>query len=163
MECTVRPIIEDDSEQFNACIDSVARERKYLGFVQAPSIEKTVEYIKALVLNSMPAFVAVINHEIVGWCDVDISNREAFSHVGTLGMGIKLAHRGKGIGLALIDTAIDASKRRKLEKIELGVIQSNANAIRLYKKVGFENEGILKRKFKIDGKYEDMFLMGKFI
>jgi hypothetical protein len=37
----IRPISEEDVGGFHACIDAVARERKYLAFVQAPPLENT--------------------------------------------------------------------------------------------------------------------------
>ena len=49
------------------------------------------------------------------------------------------------------------------EKIELEVRIDNYNAIRLYEKFGFRNEGILRRGFLVDGEYIDLLLMGKIL
>ena len=46
-----------------------------------------------------------------------------------------------------------------LEKIELHVYASNRNAHRF----GFEEEGRLRRKGKVDGVYDDQILMGLFL
>lgn len=52
----------------------------------------------------------------------------------------------------------------QLEKINLRVIATNAQAIGLYMKFGFQEEGRRKRQFKYsDGTYADDVLMGKFI
>ena len=37
----IRQISQDDIESLHSCLDSVARERKYLGFTQAAPIEET--------------------------------------------------------------------------------------------------------------------------
>ena len=39
----------------------------------------------------------------------------------------------------------------------------NKAAINMYRKFGFEIEGICKRQFKIDEKYVDEIIMGKFL
>ncbi|HEU12758.1 MAG TPA: GNAT family N-acetyltransferase, partial [Euryarchaeota archaeon] len=45
----------------------------------------------------------------------------------------------------------------------LEVFSTNVNAIELYKKLGFEIEGIRKKQFKIEGNYVDDVLMAKFL
>jgi RimJ/RimL family protein N-acetyltransferase len=50
-----------------------------------------------------------------------------------------------------------------LEKISLTVFSTNKPAISLYRKLGFEVEGISKKQYKIEGKYVDEVTMGKFL
>ena len=45
-------------------------------------------------------------------------------------------------------------------KLELTVFPHNAPAIALYRKLGFREEGILRRRYFIDGRYIDAMLMG---
>jgi putative acetyltransferase len=46
-------------------------------------------------------------------------------------------------------------------KLELTVFPHNAPAIALYRKLGFREEGILGRRYFIDGRYIDAMLMGR--
>jgi RimJ/RimL family protein N-acetyltransferase len=46
-------------------------------------------------------------------------------------------------------------------KLELTVFPHNAPAIALYKKLGFREEGLLRRRYFIDGRYMDAVLMGR--
>jgi putative acetyltransferase len=59
--------------------------------------------------------------------------------------------------------ALEHSKKFGLEKVELQVYTSNLPAIALYKKQGFEQEGIIKNFRKLDGQYFDCLAMGKFL
>jgi len=62
------------------------------------------------------------------------------------------------------DEAIREIKKQKgLEKISLTVFSTNEAAINLYRKFGFQIEGISKRQYKIEGKYVDETIMEKFL
>jgi len=41
------PISEKDIDSYRKCVDTIAQERKYLGFVKAPSLESTRETVKS--------------------------------------------------------------------------------------------------------------------
>ena len=46
-----------------------------------------------------------------------------------------------------------------LNRVELEVLISNKNAIHLYEKLGFKNEGIKRAKFFADNKFHDVKIM----
>lgn len=50
----------------------------------------------------------------------------------------------------------------RLHKISLTVVTENQAAYHLYRKVGFVEEGRLRRTFRRDGRWYDMFTMGLF-
>ena len=97
---------------------------------------------------------------VVGWCDV-LPNRfrVIYCHCGTLGVGLLPGFRGKGIGRQLMRRTIDAAFAFGLTRIELTVRQGNANAIALYKSLGFEIEGLHRNAVCIDGQYENLHSM----
>jgi RimJ/RimL family protein N-acetyltransferase len=67
--------------------------------------------------------------------------------------------RGQGIGTGLIRPALAAAKAFGFHRVELTVRKNNAGAIELYKKVGFETEGVQHHAVHVDGMYEDLILM----
>ena len=73
-----------------------------------------------------------------------------------MSIAVKSDYRGKGIGKALLEEAIERCKRRKKKMITLEVRISNLQAQELYKKYGFEIVGKLE-KYYSDG--EDAYLM----
>jgi len=50
-----------------------------------------------------------------------------------------------------------------LRKITLYVLEGNEKAIKLYKKIGFNQEGILKEHVWQDGKFKDLMVMSLFL
>ena len=158
------PITEKYIESFHKCLDSVARERKYLANVKAPSLESTRESVLSNILKNIPQYVAVDGDIVVGWCEIMPNKGEGFTHSGTLNtMGLSRAYRGRGYGKKLMETTIMAAKEYGIERVELLVYRSNVPAIRFYEKTGFVQEGIKKNARKLDGKYDDVFLMVLFI
>jgi ribosomal protein S18 acetylase RimI-like enzyme len=155
----IRPIRETDAAAFHAAVGSVCRERRYLATVEAPLLENTVKFVANNVKNGYPQFVAEEEGAIIGWCDA-IPGKDGRAHIGCLGMGVLKEHRGKGTGQRLVEVTIEGSRALGLEKIELSVYSSNSPAIALYRKAGFEEEGVRKRGRLVDGIYDDVILMG---
>ncbi|MFL5783066.1 MAG: GNAT family N-acetyltransferase [Bacteriovoracaceae bacterium] len=150
-------------EEFHSALDFVAREEKYILMLQAPPLESVKDFVAKNIEKKVPQVFALVDDKLVGWADVSPFIRETINHRGQLGMGILPSYRGKGIGTLLLKEVLKLSKERGLEKVELEVYKSNSAAFALYKKLGFEEQGILKKGRKLRGQYEDMVLMGLFL
>ena len=159
----VVPIAEQHIEGFHQCLDSVARERRYLGFLEAPPLESTRQLVQSNIASGVPQFVALDGERVVGWCDISPSRRQGFAHCGELGMGVRKGFRRLGIGTRLIERTIADAKEKGLERIELEVYASNRAAIVLYEKMGFVVEGVKRRARKLDGVYDDLVGMALFV
>lgn len=73
-------------------------------------------------------------------------------HRATLMMGIERSHRGQGFGPKLIEAAIAwARSQPTLEWLQLFVFEDNLPARALYKKFGFEENGITPDMFRVHG------------
>lgn len=107
-------------------------------------------------------FTICDNEKPIGWMGLSkISktnkNADVFIAIG------EDEYRGKGVGKIAILWLIDyAFKKLKLHKINLGVIEYNIPAIKLYKSVGFEIEGKMKDEIFHKGKYYNSFSMAIF-
>jgi RimJ/RimL family protein N-acetyltransferase len=157
---TIRPTQTEDAEQVTACIDSVARERRYLGCTTGFTIDQTREFIQLLEDTGGVHLVAMDGETVAGWCDVSIPSYEGLTHTGTLGMGLLPAYRGQGRGTQLITNALQLAFSKGLERIELDVFASNTGAINLYQKIGFREEGRKREARKLDGQYDDILIFG---
>lgn len=159
MKFNIVPIEEKHLEGFWHALDSVARERKYLAFLEGPPIHTTKRFIQNNINEGWPHFVALNEEMIIGWCDITSLDRPVFAHVGSLGIGVLANYRGQGVGEALIKSALQQAKIKGLTRIELTVFENNKPAIALYKKLGFVVEGIHKNKSRIDGRYANHIFM----
>lgn len=154
----IRPIRESDVAGFHKALDSVCRERRFLATVEGPPLENVGKFVGTSVREGHPQVVAEDGGAIVGWCDA-IPGDVGAAHIGRLGMGVLKDYRGQGIGKRLLAATIEEARRTGLEKIELSVYSSNGTAIGLYRKAGFEEEGLKKRGRLVDGIYDDVVLM----
>lgn len=159
----IREIEQADIPGFRECLDSVARERRFLALLEAPPLEKVREFVRASMQRGDVRVVAVDDDQLVGWCDIRSYRFPGLDHVGEMGMGVLKEYRGKGIGLALLREALRLAQDRGLEKVELEVFASNYPAISLYEKEGFQVEGRKRKARKLDGEYDDMILMALFL
>jgi ribosomal protein S18 acetylase RimI-like enzyme len=155
----IRSIAEEYIAGFHQCLDSVARERLYLGLVEAPGLDIVRESVRSNIAQDLPQFVAVEGNTVVGWCDISPKMLQGFTHCGRLGMGVYKTWRGTGIGKRLLMATLDKAREKKLERVELEVWASNLPAIELYKKTGFAIEGVKKKGRKLDGVYDDVVCM----
>ena len=137
------------------CVDVVARERAYLGFLEGPPPEESRKFWGDLIEKRFPFEIAVDQGGVVGWCDIAPVPRPIFSHIGSLGMGLLPAYRNAGIGRRLLEAALAQARERGIERVELHVFADNVRARHLYESLGFVVEGIHPRRAKIDGQYRD--------
>jgi putative acetyltransferase len=89
-------------------------------------------------------------------------SRPRRNHAGHIGMAIRDDWQGKGAGTALMQAAVDlADGWMNLRRLELEVDTDNEPAIKLYRKFGFEIEGTLRQFAFREGKYVDVYAMGR--
>jgi len=69
--------------------------------------------------------------------------------------------RGKGVGRDATKLMLEYGFRTlNLNRIWLRVTQGNAAAIRVYERLGFQREGVLRQAFFADGALQDVLVMG---
>jgi RimJ/RimL family protein N-acetyltransferase len=109
--------------------------------------------------------VAEVELKIVGLLDFSNGHRNRIAHTGEFGMSVAKSFRDQGLGSLLLEALIEWTKKNStIEKIGLSVHSNNQRAVSLYKKMGFEMEGIRKRDLKYgEGQYVDTVVMGRFV
>ncbi len=160
MTVEIRPITANDIEGFHHALDFVAREKRHLAFLEAPSLTDIRAFVLENISSGNLQIVAVTAAEgVVGWCDILPKARPVYRHSGVLGLGLLPPYRGKGLGKELIQTALAKARVAHLHRVELTVREPNENAIALYKKLGFLTEGIHRDAVCVDGVYENLITM----
>lgn len=162
-EFVIRDAKIGDLKGYHSCLGSIAAERKYIASVKAPPLAASRKWMRSVLAAKYPFIVATQYSKIVGFCDVGPNEREGFQHTAGLGMGLCAPVRGRRLGSRLLKKAIARSRKRGIEKLELRVYASNRIARRLYEKFGFATEGRQVRARKLDGRYDDIILMGLFL
>jgi ribosomal protein S18 acetylase RimI-like enzyme len=80
-------------------------------------------------------------------------------------LAIAPSDRGTGFARALIEEAIECMRTDGILRVELMVEADNPRGIAFYRKLGFEQEGLLKKAYKraTDADYVDEVLMAKWL
>lgn len=159
MNITITAISEAHAAGFHACLDSVAREKRYLAQYEAPPLDRVRSFVRENVASNASQFVALDGAVVVGWCDVIPHWAHAVKHCGTLGMGVLPAYRGNGVGGKLLAACVSKAQANGVTRIELEVRSDNASAIKLYERAGFKREAVKRKALLFDGKYYDALQM----
>lgn len=160
-DLAIEPLHEDHFERLHGLFDAVCRERRFLAFTYAGPREQTFAHYRQILDGGHVHFVARRGDELLGWCDVLRQFPHVQQHVGRLGMAVAAAARGQGLGRRLIGAALAAATARGMTRVELTVHADNVAAQTLYRSVGFETEGLLRRAWCLDGQHHDVWLMAR--
>jgi RimJ/RimL family protein N-acetyltransferase len=100
--------------------------------------------------------------EIIGSLTLLGGTTRRTRHVTRLGMGVRQAQWGRGIGRSLVEVALRwAGQAKDVERVALQVYASNEAAIKLYESTGFQRDGRLEREVRLDGGLEDLITMSR--
>lgn len=94
--------------------------------------------------DSSKYIVAITKSEVIGFAGIKF----ALDQVDIMNIVTRKDYRNKGVGTLLLRELISICKEFKANSIFLEVSEDNEPAIKLYKKLGFENVGIRKNYYK---------------
>ena len=153
-EVLVRPGRVEDARAIAELFAAVAEERD--GIASEPPVDVDAR-TKLFAASMAGTVVAEVDGAIVGSVHVE---RSRFG-VGDLGMHVAREWRGRGVGTALLEAAIERARAEGLHKLSLEVFSHNAAGIALYRKVGFVEEGRrMKHYRRSNGELWDSVVMG---
>ncbi len=158
-DVAVRRARSDDVDAIVDLFVAVVDEGRWLGTQppvdRAAQRERFLEHIDGSARGA--SVVAVAGDRIVGHARVDV----APYNVAGLGMMVDARWRGRGVGSALVEAIVDASRELGAHKIALQVWPHNEAALRLYRRHGFVEEGVLRRHYpRRNGELWDAVIMG---
>lgn len=108
-------------------------------------------------------FIATEGNRILGYMIIQNEKPKRIAHRAYIVIGIHSDSRRKGVGKALFTSVLSWAKQVELHRLELTVIATNETAVHLYKKMGFEIEGVKKDSLFIDGQYVDEYYMSRLL
>ena len=106
--------------------------------------------------------VVEIENQIVGFSRCVGNDLKRTKHKVEFGVCILKNYWGYGMGKNLLKETINWANSNEIKKITLSALETNKNAIELYKSFGFEIEGVLKNdKLLSDDIYYNTILMAR--
>jgi len=106
--------------------------------------------------------VAEVDERVVGYAKIEHPTPlPASAHVWHVtGLGVHPSAEGRGVGRALMEALIALARERGGRRMTLRVFAPNERAQRLYRRLGFEVEGIQRGEFMVgDQEYVDDIFM----
>lgn len=153
----VRDATFEDCDALGAGMKAVVDEGVWLATEAAAELELANRY-RQVILEGDPLFVLEEEGGIVG--SLTLHSTET-AGVMAIGMWVSPSHRGRGGGRTLIEAAL-AARPEDVHKIELEVFPENEAAISLYRKLGFEQEGLRRDHYRRrDGSLRSALIMAR--
>ena len=163
-EVILREALKSDAKNLINFYNLVGGETDFLSFGKNEfnaTVNFEENYLENLRNESNSILIlAFVDDKIIGAASINSTQKARLKHVGTLGIVVKKEYCGMGLGRILIDNLIEWAKSNGItKKITLITRCDNSLAIELYKKMGFETEGILRNDNYCNGKFYDSLSM----
>ena len=156
--CKLRPVKQEDLEELFTILNDL-EVKETLRDVLPESIEKLARFLKSGAFPASIVFAVEYHGRISGIASLDKINW--ISRNAYLGIALGKEYWGKGIGEEATRLLLMyAFEYLNLHKVNLEVYEYNERAMKLYKDLGFKEEGRLRKNNFRHGKYHDVIIMG---
>ena len=163
----IREIQEDDAGAFLALCNLLDEEtdfRMYEPGERRTTVDEQRRIIRnVLAWDNHTILVAEQDGALIGYLEAIGGTFRRKWHCVQVKVAIFQAHVGKGIGTQLFIELERWALEREVQRMELTVMTNNPRAIALYKKMGFEIEGLKRHALRVDGVYVDEYLMARLL
>ncbi|WP_410771953.1 GNAT family N-acetyltransferase [Fontibacillus sp. BL9] len=167
MDVIIRNIREEDAEAFLELCLTLDKETEFMllepGERRITPEEQRQKIAALLAADHSMIFVAEADGQLAGYLGAYGSSYQRNRHSVYLVLGIRQAFSGQGVGTRLFTELQRWAEARNLHRLELTVMAHNEAAIALYKKAGFETEGIKKDSIRLGDRFVDELYMAKLL
>ncbi len=162
----IRKIEEKDAENYLNMLKQLERETKFMLY-EPEERKTTIEEIKDKIIKSNKSREIILiveeDDKLVGFLHSVRGSFNRVKHSSFVMIGIIEDYTGKGIGTKLFIELEKWARENEVSRLDLTVSIDNSRAINLYKKMGFQIEGIMKNSLIVDGEYNHRYLMAKYM
>lgn len=100
-----------------------------------------------------------LENELVG--EIGLKSIRWYNRKGEIHLALKKEFRGKGLGRAALELLIEYTfNTLNFHRLEAEIVAYNKASQKLFEKMGFRQEGILREAKYYQGKYHDIFRYG---
>ncbi len=165
MSYTIRRMQARDAQAFIDLLDKTDRETDFMTSEPGERSLNPFQLSMGIASGVQVVFLAENEQGLVGHLAAYYlyGRGSRVKHVVHIGISVLQEHWGKGLGTQLFEALEAWAKEAGIIRLELSVMTHNERGIALYKKMGFEVEGLKKASVYIKGKYIDEHLMAKIL
>ena len=161
----IRTPSDRDIPALVALVNVLAAENSnlFINPIDGPDGQATLKtYLDGIAVSGNEAvFVAEADGVLAGLLTATRGFHPAKRGVATIGIGVRPAYRGRGIGRALMRGIEEWAAEAGVHRLELSVVTSNLVAIALYRSCGYAEEGIMRASARVAGQPVDQLMMAK--
>lgn len=142
---TLRRLGPGDLEQaFALRLEALREEPDAFCVLHAEELARGPGHLAGVLESERRAIFAVEDgDELVGMVGVYLEERMRWRHrAGIWGMYLRASHRGRGLGAALLEAAVEFARAAGATQVHLSAESRQATAIALYTSRGFETWGV---------------------
>jgi putative acetyltransferase len=130
------------------------------GTLRVPFVTKS--FVETWATGPTNTCLLAVRHDTIIGVTVLMQGRDRTAHTGLILLFVHDAHINTGVGTALLTEVLNlADHVHGLRRVSLTVNADNRSAIHLYRKFGFETEGILRGDVLRDGVFIDSLTMAR--
>lgn len=161
MEFTIRPPRPEDAEDLALLRRLPGVFENTMG-LPTMRVSQTADFLAALDDDDHQLVAVAEDGQVVGIAGLQLFSNPRKRHMASLGIYVHTDYQGMGAGTALIEALLDlADNWLMLVRVELDVYTDNEGAIRLYERLGFQREGVLRAAAIRGGRYADLLMMSR--
>lgn len=165
MTVRIRPATMEDAEALRVYANALFAE-KLPGIFRREdlTLEQEIEFLTPHIeQDNAVMFVAEDDGVIVGNIGLVAGKLAELVHAGEFGISLASGYRGQGIGTRLIRALEKWAPAHGITRIEVHAFSTNPGGLRLYERMGYEREGLLRRGAMVDGEPVDIFVLSKLL
>lgn len=124
-------------------------------------LRKDLVYWKQL--KNRTILLCILNGIFAGYAVIHGYKHSKAKHVASVHLAVKEEHQRQGIGSELMKAVERWSKQRDITRLEVSVMEHNESALNLFKKIGFQQEGIRQNAIKLNDTYINEHSLSKIL
>lgn len=160
----IRKAVPGDAEAIRAIYNHAVATSTASLDTEGRSSEVQETWMKRHDFAPWPAYVAVEDATVVGWASLSPYNpKPGYRTTAENSLYVGEAHRGKGIGHALLSHLIETAPEHGVREIVALITSENHVSVRLHQKLGFRTVGTLERVGRKFDRWVDVTLMQRSI
>lgn len=116
-------------------------------------IKRGVDIILNSKVHKIFSLVAEINNKIVGWLELGVKPSTQRKHIGSVGVEVLSDYYKKNVHILLLNELFKMARKIRINILIIDIMETNAIAIKNYKRSGFKIYGRLPKGVKNAGRY----------
>ncbi len=154
MEC----MSESCDNNCKECVNRYACNNKFFLIANPELIDKKLSSKGGTTL------IALDGKKVAGLSIYTVHKFSKMQHRAECGWFVRQSYMNNGIATKLVEALIKEAKKNKLKRLDAEASVNNKPSLRVAEKLGFKIEGRREKGlFLDDGKYEDVFMLGKML